>query len=144
MDYQANHQIWIGANCYLDLFRETLVRGGLPIALSRTQFLLFHLLAQNLGQSVSLPDLIIYARGDEYFSKDNSTFSSTGSATNWRRILRNHSTCCLFEGWGMFYTLIKVRVVRGGGLRCGEGVLHRTIFLICYMTIEYSYVSWYF
>ncbi len=70
MDYQANHQIWIGANCYLDLFRETLVRGGLPIALSRTQFLLLHLLAQNLGQPVSYQDLIIYARGDEYFSKD--------------------------------------------------------------------------
>lgn len=70
MDSQANHQIRIGADCYLDLFRETLVKDGLPIVLSRTQFRIIYLLAQNLGQPVSYQDLIIYARGDEYFSKD--------------------------------------------------------------------------
>ena len=64
MDFQNDHHLQIGDNCYLDLFRETLVKDGLPIALSRTQFLLLHLLAQNLGQPVSYRDLIIYAWGD--------------------------------------------------------------------------------
>lgn len=41
------------------------IKDGLAIALSRTQFRLLHLLAQNLGRPVSSRDLIIYAWGDE-------------------------------------------------------------------------------
>ncbi len=64
MDSQNDYQIRIGAHCYLDVFRETLVKDGLPIALSRTQFRIIYLLAQNLGQPVLYRDLILYAWGD--------------------------------------------------------------------------------
>jgi DNA-binding response OmpR family regulator len=52
------------------VFRERLVKDGLVIALSRTQFRLLFLLAQNLGCPVSSGDLIGYVWGDNEFRND--------------------------------------------------------------------------
>ena len=72
MDFQKDVQIQIGDSCYLDLFREVLIKSGLVIKLSRPQFRLLHLLARNLGQPVTSADLISYAwRGEECIDKNS-------------------------------------------------------------------------
>ncbi len=72
MDFQKVVQIQVGDSCYLDVFREVLIKSGLVIKLSRPQFRLLHLLAKNLGHPVTSADLISYAwRGEEYIDKNS-------------------------------------------------------------------------
>jgi DNA-binding response OmpR family regulator len=66
--------IELGGNCYLDLVRETLVRDGLAIALSRTQFRLLYVLARNLGHPVTTRELIRYVWGYEELIDRNDLY----------------------------------------------------------------------
>jgi DNA-binding response OmpR family regulator len=72
MDFQIDVQIQVGDSCYLDVFREAIVKDGLVIKLSRPQFRLLHLLAQNLGHPVASADLISYVWRDEECIDKNS------------------------------------------------------------------------
>ena len=65
-------QLQLGDSCYLDVYREALVKNDLVIRLSRSQFRLLHLLAQHLGQPVTSADLISYVwRGEECIGKNS-------------------------------------------------------------------------
>ncbi len=77
-------RIQIGDGLYLDVFREALVKDSLVINLSRPQFRLLHLLAQNLGQPVTSMDLISYVWRDEECIDKNSLHVCIGRI---RRIL---------------------------------------------------------
>jgi DNA-binding response OmpR family regulator len=55
--------IALGNNCFLDSEQELLIKNGLQIALSRTQFRILLCLASHLGQCVTYEALTRYAWG---------------------------------------------------------------------------------
>lgn len=74
MGAENGRPILLGADCYLDVEKEILVKDNLPIALSRTQFYLLYYLARHLGQPVSDQELMIYVWGTEAFVSRNDLY----------------------------------------------------------------------
>ena len=71
---ETNQSISLGEACSLAVDREELVKDGLAMALSRTQFRLLYCLALRMGEPVATNQLIEFTWGNSSFVSKNELY----------------------------------------------------------------------
>jgi DNA-binding response OmpR family regulator len=105
--------IALGNNCFLNSDKEVLIKDGLKIALSRTQFRILLYLADHIGACVAYEDLMHYIWGEESKCCKDELYVYINRL---RKLIENNpnSPRRLVSMHGIGYTLLSHNPTRSG------------------------------